>query len=442
NCVIALDARTGKLKWYYQTVHHDLWDYDLPAPPNLVTVEREGKKIDAVAQTSKVGFLYVLNRETGEPLFPVEERSVPVSDVPGEEAWPTQPFPLKPKPYARHFMTKDDLSNFSPAAQDSLLKEFSKLRYEGLFTPPSIRGTLSLPATVGGAEWGGAAYDPFTNILYVKSNESPEITLLQKIDREKNNLKGLSDYDKGKTIYATYCAGCHGVDRNGNGVDNPSLLKIQERMNKESVLSKIRQGGGRMPSFASTLKGQGEAIIAYLFENKSKSLSQSDDNLLEIQKNELALKKGTGQANQKDTASRYLNVTAYRSFKDMDGNPGIKPPWGTLNAINLNTGEYEWKIPVGNIAKLQKPGEPITGAQSMTGPMVTSGGLVFLGGMKDKKLMAFDKKTGNLLWEITLPGVATSNPCTYLCNGKQYIAVSVSGNKDNAGGSVMSFALP
>ena len=444
NCVIALDARTGKLKWYYQTVHHDLWDYDLPAPPNLVTVEREGKKIDAVAQVSKVGFLYVLNRETGEPLFPVEERSVPASDAPGEEAWPTQPFPLKPKPYASHFMTKDDLSDFSPAAHDSLLEEFSKLRYEGLFTPPSIRGTLSLPATVGGAEWGGAAYDPFTSILYVKSNESPEISLLQKIDRDNNNFKGLSDYDKGKKIYITYCAGCHGADRNGNGLENPSLIKIQERMNKEIILSKIRQGGGRMPSFAGIIKGQEEAILAYLFQNKSKSSSAFDDNLLEIQRNELALKNGAKQADEKDTdtASRYLNVTAYRSFKGPDGNPGIKPPWGTLNAINLNTGEYEWKIPVGNIEELQKKGGPITGAQSTTGPIVTSGGLVFLGGMRDKKLMGFDKKTGNLLWEIILPGVATSNPSTYMCNGKQFVAVSVSGDKENAGGSVMSFALP
>lgn len=441
NCVIALDARTGTLRWYYQTVHHDLWDYDLPAPPNLVTLERDGKKIDAVAQVSKVGFLYVLDRETGAPLFPIEERPVPASDVAGEAAWPTQPFPLKPKPYSRQFITQGDLSDFSPGAHDSLINEFSKLRYEGLFTPPSVRGTFSLPATVGGAEWGGAAYDPYTNILYVKSNESPEISLLQKIDRDNKNLKGLSDYDRGETIYTTYCAGCHGSDRNGNGLENPSLLKIQERMNKESVLSKIRQGGGRMPSFANIIKGDEGAIIAYLFQDKNATTSE-EDNLREIERNEMAIKHGVGDANQEDTASRYLNVTAYRSFKGPDGNPGIKPPWGTLNAINLNTGEYEWKVTVGNIEKFQKTGGPVTGAESMTGPIVTSGGLVFLGGMSDKKLMAFDKKTGNVLWKITLPGVATSNPCTYMCNGKQFVAVSVSGTKENAGGSVMSFALP
>jgi len=443
NCVIALDAKTGKLKWYYQTVHHDLWDYDLPAPPNLVTIERDGKKIDAVAQVSKVGFIYLLNRETGEPIFPIEEKPVPPSDVPGEEAWPTQPFPSKPKPFARQFMTKEDLSDFSPEAHDSLLKQFNNLRYEGLFTPPSIQGTLSLPATVGGAEWGGAAYDPYTNILYVKSNESPEISLLQKIDRNNKNLQGLSDYEKGRKLYMTYCAGCHGVDRNGNGLQNPSLVKISERKNKESILNKIRHGGGRMPSFADILKErEEEAIIAYLDKNKNKSASVTDDNLLEIQRNELAVKNGKKEGNTEDSATRYLNVTAYRSFKDKDGNPGIKPPWGTLNAINLNTGEYEWKIPVGNIEKLQKEDGPVTGSQSMTGPIVTSGGLVFLGGMRDKKLLAFDKKTGNLLWQIVLPGMATSNPSTYMCNGKQFIAVSVSGNKENEGGSVMSFALP
>lgn len=441
NCVIALDAKTGKLKWYYQTVHHDLWDYDLPAPPNLVTIERDGKKIDAVAQTSKLGFLYVLNRETGEPLFPIEERPVPASDVPGEQVWPTQPFPLKPAPYSRQYMTKDDLSNFSEAAHDSLLNTFNNLRYEGLFTPPSLRGSFSLPATVGGSEWGGAAYDPVTNILYVKSNEAPEISLLQKIDRENKSLKGLSEYDKGEKIYTAYCATCHGADRKGSGTTNPSLLKIQKRMSRENVLSTIRRGSGRMPSFANILQGQEDALIAFLFQQKKEKTFQSDGNLLEIERNEQAIKKGLGQTKQ-DTASRFLNVTAYRSFRDIDGNPGIKPPWGTLNAINLNTGEYEWKITVGNIAKLQKPGGPITGAQSMTGPIVTAGGLVFLGGMRDKKLVAYDKKTGSLLWEIALPGIATSNPCTYMCNGKQFIAVSVSGNDENTGSSVMSFALP
>ncbi|MEP7111579.1 MAG: PQQ-binding-like beta-propeller repeat protein, partial [Ferruginibacter sp.] len=225
NCVVALNAATGKLLWYFQTVHHDLWDYDLPAPPNLVTVEKDGKKIDAVAQTSKVGFLYLLNRETGESLFPVEERSVPSSDVPGEESWPTQPFPLRPMPYSRQFMTADDLANFSPAAGDSLVNYFKELRYEGLFTPPSTKGTLNLPGTIGGSEWGGAAYDPATGILYVKSNDAPEIDLLQRVETG-NNPVNLSGYFAGKNIYMNYCIACHKENREGDEPLYPSLVGL------------------------------------------------------------------------------------------------------------------------------------------------------------------------------------------------------------------------
>src|SRR5687768_1359878 len=227
NCVVALDANTGKHIWHFQTVHHDLWDYDLPAPPNLVTVVRDGKKIDAVAQTSKVGFLYVLNRETGESLFPVEERPVPASDVPGEQAWPTQPFPLKPKPYCRQYLTIDDLSDFSPVSRDSLVNLFKSLRYEGLFTPPSIKGSLIFPGTIGGSEWGGAAYDPSTHIIYLKSNESPEIDLLQKIDPVVTSSK-VSVHDDGKRIYTTYCASCHKADRTGDEPLNPSLVDLNK----------------------------------------------------------------------------------------------------------------------------------------------------------------------------------------------------------------------
>jgi quinoprotein glucose dehydrogenase len=439
NCIIALDANTGKLRWYYQTVHHDLWDYDLPTAPNLVTIEKNSKKIDAVAQVSKTGFVYILDREKGTPLFPIEEKNVPASDVAGEEAWPTQPFPLTPKPFSRQTITQNDFSNFSPGSRDSLINAFNKLRYEGLFTPPSLRGTFSIPATVGGAEWGGAAYDPDAGVLYVKSNESPEISMLQKIDPNSKNLNGLSEYNKGETIYQAYCAGCHGADRKGNGLENPSLVAINKRMNTENVLAKIRQGGGRMPSFAHILKGNEEAIIAYLFQNRKFSIEEK--NLSEIQKNESSFAHDSVHQNQ-DTSSRYLNVTAYRSFADAEGKPGITAPWGTLNAINLNTGEYEWKVPAGNIEQLQEKGGKVTGSESMTGPIVTAGGLVILGGMDDKKLRAFDKSSGKLIWEVTLPGVATSNPCTYMCNGKQYIAVSVSGNEKNAGGSVVSFALP
>ncbi len=441
NCVVALEAKTGKYIWHFQTVHHDLWDYDLPAPPNLVTIERDGKKIDAVAQVSKVGFLYVLNRETGEPLFPIEERPVPVSDVPGEETWPTQPFPVKPKPYARQYMTASDLSDFSVASRDSLIKMFNGLRYEGLFTPPSLKGTLNLPGTIGGSEWGGAAYDPSTNTVYLKSNESPEIDLLQKIDLA-GTTANLSVHDNGRRIYTSFCSSCHRPDRKGDEPIYPSLIDLKKRMSEAEALKKIKDGSGRMPSFAGVLKGNEVAIIDYLFDKIDEHSLQREADLSEIRSNRRSSTNVKGETAILDTATTYLNVRAYAQLRDPEDRPAIKPPWGTLNAINLNTGEYEWTIPVGNIPELQKKGEPITGATGSPGPIVTGGGLVFLGGSRDKKFQAFDKATGKLLWETTLPGFVSSTPCTYKSNGKQYVAISVAGNKESPAGSVMAFALP
>ncbi|MDR3714486.1 MAG: pyrroloquinoline quinone-dependent dehydrogenase [Puia sp.] len=446
NCVVALDAKTGKLIWYFQTIHHDLWDYDLPAPPNLVTVLKDGKKIDAVAQTSKVGFLYVLNRETGESLFPIEERKVPVSDVPGEETWPTQPFPLKPKPYSRQLMTEDDLWGQTPATHDSLVRRFRALRYDGLFTPPSTKGSLDLPGSTGGIEWGGAAYDPATGLLYVKSNEAPEIAHLQKVGPEivggQGGTEKLSGYHAGRTFYMSFCASCHREDRNGQEGVYPSLLGLDKRLKKEEVLNKIREGGGKMPPFASVLKGHEDAIVAFLFNIRNEEADSREASLSEIRSNRLA---NPGPANGKgkdDTSAIYLNLSAYAQFEDDSGNPAIRPPLGNLNAIDLSTGEYVWKIPVGNFPELQQKNGPVTGMESSPGPIVTAGGLIFLTGTKDKKLWAFDKATGQLKWETDLPGSGSSTPCTYMVNGKQYIALSVSGWKDHAAGYIVAYALP
>ncbi len=438
NSIVALEAKTGKHIWHFQTVHHDLWDYDLPAPPNLVTLKKDGKKIDAVAQTTKTGFLFVLNRETGESLFPIEERKVPPSHLPGEEAWPTQPFPLKPLPYARQHLTKDDLTGFSPGSYDSLLKKFNSMRYEGLFTPPDLKGTLMLPGTRGGSNWGGGAFDPATGVLYVKSNDSPEIDHIQKVER-KNNTSNLSVYNQGKALYLKYCATCHGKDRDGDDPINPSLRNLQSKTTKEEALTKIRKGSGRMPAFSNILQGKEEAIITYLFEIQNTKPSRAEADLFEIHNNKLSVKEN--ERLKDDTASVYLNMTPFSHWYDPSGHPAIKPPWGTLSAINLNTGEYEWKIAIGNYPELQEKGAPETGTEGYGGPIVTAGGLVFIGGTRDKKFRAFEKDTGKLLWETTLPAVANATPCTYMRDGKQYIAVSVSGYPENAAGSIMAFAL-
>ena len=434
NSVLALEAKTGRYIWHFQTVHHDLWDYDLPAPPNLVTVTHNGKTIDAVAQTTKTGFLFVLDRETGKPLFPVEERPVPASSIPGEEAWPTQPFPLLPRPYARQDMTKDDLTSFSPGSYDSLLKKFNSMRYEGLFTPPDLKSTLMLPGTRGGSNWGGGAFDPATSVFYVKSSDSPELNHTEKIEPEIQSAT-TTLYNQGKAIYLRNCARCHGKDRNGDDPVNPSLRDL--KISKQIALSKIKKGFGRMPAFENILQGNEEAILAFLFDEPDARPSRAESDLFEIHNNRSA----TDVGEKADTLPLYLNVTAFSHWYDPNRKPAIKPPWGTLSAINLNSGEYEWQVPVGNIPELQEQGAPETGMEGYGGPIVTAGGLLFIGGTRDKKFRAFDKENGKLLWETTLPGVANATPCTYMADGKQFIAVSVSGYPENPAGCIMAFAL-
>lgn len=438
NSIVALDAATGKLIWHFQTVHHDLWDYDLPAPPNLVTITVDGKEVDAVAQTTKTGFLFVLDRETGKPVFPVEERPVPASQIPGEETWPTQPFPTKPLPYARQFITEDDISYYSPGSYDSLMTKFRSLRYEGLFTPPDLKGTLMLPSTRGGSNWGGGAFDRTTGVLYVKANDSPELNHMEKIQPEALATVE-SPYSQGRALYLKYCATCHGRDRNGDEPHNPSLRNISGKMSAQQALQKIMQGSGRMPSFSTILQGKEEAIIAFLFESETKQSAPAEGNLFEIHNNQVA----TGAI---DTDSRpkdlYLNMTPYSHWNDAKGRPALKPPWGMLNAIDLNTGDFKWRVPVGDIPELRDSNAPPTGMEGYAGPIVTAGGLVFIGGTRDRKFRAFDKDTGELLWETTLPGVANATPCTYMAGGRQFVAVSVSGTPENPAGCVVAWSLP
>lgn len=425
NCVLALDAATGKHVWHYQTVHHDIWDYDLPSPPNLVKIKKDGKETDAVVQVSKQGFVFVLNRETGEPLFPIEERPVPKSNLPGEEAWPTQPFPVLPKPFARQLITEEDLTDFSPADREAVLKRFRSLRYEGIYTPPDLKGTLMIPGTRGGANWGGAAYDPATNMLYVRSSEAPDIQTIIKEDPKA--VAALPLIDQGRRMYMTYCASCHATDKKGTASNFPSLVGLDKRVTREAALDKIKKGSGLMPPFAGVLKeDELNAILAFVHsppENGQK-VTKSADTV------------------QEPVRDMYLNTTGYATWKDPSGNPAIRPPWGRLHALNLSTGEYEWQIPMGNDSKRQIKGEPETGLEGKSGPIVTAGGLIFIAGADDKKFRAFEKSTGKLLWETTLPAMANATACTYQVNGKQYVALSIGGTKDNPSGSIMAFALP
>jgi quinoprotein glucose dehydrogenase len=424
NCVLALDAATGHYKWHFQTVHHDLWDYDLPAPPNLVTINKGGKQIDAVAQVTKHGFVFILDRETGKSLYPIEERKVPTSNMPGEEAWPTQPFPIKPAPFVKQSMTEDDLNHYSDSDHRAILQKFRSVRYDGLFTPPDFKGTLSLPATRGGANWGGAAFDPNTSFLYIRGNNLPEIITIVDLDKHFA-ARDNSIFETGRTAYMKHCSSCHGADRKGIPPTFPSLDGLKDRMKEKEALEKTKMGGGQMPAFKGVItEAEEQGIIAFLYDKKGQPAAQ------------------IAEGRNMKAPVRYGNITGYRTWSDPSGNPAMTGPWNTLSALNLSTGEYTWQIPVGNDEKLQEKGGPMTGLLARSGPMVTAGGLVFMSGAADNKLWAFDTRTGKLIWETTLPAANNANVCSYYINGQQFIALSVGGTKDNPSGSIMAFKLP
>ncbi len=423
--VVALDAKTGKRKWHFQTIHHDLWDWDLTSPPNLVTITKNGKKIDAVVQLSKSGFVFVLDRVTGKSLFPIKEVKVPQSDIPGEKTWPTQPMPVLPKPFSRQVLTEADISNFSQAAHDSSVRMFRKLRYEGIFTPPSVKGTFHSPGSLGGADWGGGSFDPTTNIIYIKTNEAPEIIRMQKI--ENRAVTNQTDFEIGRTIYNQNCVACHGASKGGDEFNYPSLINIQKRMTDEQIINKIKVGGGKMPGYAAAIAGKEAAILAYVTgtDNKTYVTAQS------------------GNAPTPPAQKvKYTNVVAYSAISDMTRKPFITPPWGTLAAINLATGKYLFQVPAGNNASLQKPGEPETGLVSNPGAVATGGGIVFLGTGPDKTLRAFDSKTGKVVWQTVLPGAPGSTPSVYQgTDGNQYVAVTIGADATHPNGSIITYRL-
>jgi glucose dehydrogenase len=510
NTLLALDAETGKRIWHFQGVHHDIWDRDFPSPPILLSVRRDGKRVDALVQTTKQGYVYLFDRANGTPLFPVKEYPYPPSTVPGEVAAPTQPKPLVPEPFARQELTEEMLTTRTPEAHDYALKQFRTFRSAGQFVPFSVdKQTIVFPGFDGGAEWGGSAVDRRTGVLFVNANEMAWTGGLTAVQ---------TGGTPGEQTYSKLCGVCHGVHKEGAPPAFPSLVDVGKRLSDSEITSAIHQGKGRMPGFPNIDDTLMPSLLQFLKSNEGskqemgnvtpprndaithnpagaasyqahcaichgeqlEGITPSFPALLGIsarmsrQQTLDVIHNGKGRmpafhkiADDEMTALlSYLGVTSepaatataipqtgdlqyeftgYRKFLDQDGYPAITPPWGTLSAIDLNTGKYLWKMPLGEYPELAAKGIKDTGSENYGGPIVTASGLIFIGAtLFDNKLRALDSTTGGLLWQTTLPFAATATPATYMIDGKQYVVISAGGKdpRTPSGGEYLAFALP
>ncbi len=422
NSLIALDAATGEHKWHFQFVHHDLFDYDLPAPPVLCDVTRDGEKIAAVAQVTKTGQVWVFNRETGESLFPWREEPVPASRLSGEVAAATQPYPLKPAPFARQHFTEDEVTDLNPVAHEAVLRQVRAARPHHMYNPPSEGVTIILPGFHGGAEWGGPAVDP-DGVLYVNSSEMP--WYLQMISTSV--LKAGS-----KDLYAQLCQACHGANREGNALASiPELTEVANRLTSDQISALLLTGRGMMPSFKFLPEQSRDAMVRFLI---------SPDESVAAQPNRAG---ETPPPGGRQINSPYV-TTGYNRFVDPEGYSAIRPPWGTLNAIDLNTGEYRWKTTLGEFPELTARGIPPTGTEHYGGPVVTAGKLLFIAATMDEKFRAFSTETGEVLWETPLPAAGFATPASYTVDGRQFVVIACGGGKlgTKSGDSYVAFALP
>jgi quinoprotein glucose dehydrogenase len=416
NSLLALEAATGKLRWHYQFVKHDVLDRDLPTAPTLVTVRIGGRKVDALAQPTKQGYLFLLDRDTGKPLFPVEEVPAPASDVPGEKSHPTWLRPTHGAAYARQYLTAEDLTQRTPDAARWAGEQFKQIHSGGPFKPLTMGAdTFIYPGFDGGAEWGGPAWDPDSGLLYVNANEMAWVGSLALNDKGRAT---------GKSVYLRDCAACHGDTGLGSPPQFPSIARIDQRMKADEFAERVRKGGGRMPAFPHL---QGEAIQAirdFLTDGRDVPAGEPDAT----------------------PANQAYRFTGYRRWLDPEGYPAIGTPWGTLSAIDLATGKFAWRIPFGEFPELAARGLRDTGSENYGGPLVTAGGLLFIGAsIHDRKFRAFDKASGKLLWEAALPFSADATPITYQVDGRQYVAIYASGGKERGAatrGVYLAWALP
>lgn len=415
NSLIALDARTGERRWHRQLVRHDLWDRDLPSPPNLIEVVRDGVLVPGVAQTTKTGDTFVFHRETGESLFPLREEPVVGSAVAGEEAAASQPVPVLPAPFVRQTISADLVSDRTPEVEAAMRARLTKLRSGSLYMPPSVEGTVMVPGVDGGAEWGGAAWDADSGTLYVNANQIASI--LQVVETA-------GEVDLMGNVYLGLCAGCHGLDMKGDGLTVPSLIGIEERLGFFEFHRVMRNGRGRMPPVAGFLPQWQSLAMAWMFYGVDEEDAPSN-------------------WAQREGPRTFANA-GYKNLTDAEGLPGSKPPWGTLTAIDLNTGLHRWQIPLGDYPAILESGRSGLGAENYGGPVVTAGGLLFIAATPDSRIRAFDKLTGALLWEDLLPAPAHATPAVYEADGRQFVVVAAGGGKlgQPSGDAYVAYALP
>jgi quinoprotein glucose dehydrogenase len=414
NTILCLRAATGERVWHFQGVKHDVWDRDFPAPPALITINKDGRRMDVVAQIAKNGRTYVLDRETGRPLFPMQDINALASDVEGEKLSPTQVLPTLPPPFTRQRFTADLITKRTPEAEKAVREQWLKLRNRGEFDPPSTRGTVLFPGMDGGGEWGGVAYDPKSGLLYVNANEMAWMVKL--VERQMPDGAATT----GKELYERLCASCHRADLGGNPPEFPSLMDVGARRNVDEIAEIVREGAGRMPGYAKLHTAVRRAIVQYVVSRESQVVQSDAPSPLDMK----------------------YTLEGYIRFTDPDGFPAVTPPWGTLTAIDMNRAAIAWQVPLGDV-----PGSGLTGtgSENYGGPVVTASGLLFIGATNyDKKFRAFDSHTGTQLWEATLPAAGNATPAVYEVNGKEYVVIAAGGGKWGApsGGSYVAFALP
>ncbi|MEO6637053.1 MAG: PQQ-binding-like beta-propeller repeat protein [Ginsengibacter sp.] len=426
DCLVALDAATGKRLWHFQDIHHDVWDHDFSSPPALVTINKNGKAVDAVAMTTKTGFVFVFNRETGESLYPIKETQVPhETELLHEKLSPTQPIPLSPKPFVRQVLTVNDLNTLLPdSSYQEVRKRFEGYKKGGMFEPPSKEGTIIIPGFDGGAEWGGPSYDPATGVMYINANEMANV--LTVVDLKDKPASNETFIDAGKRLYQANCMSCHGPERQGGG-NYPSLIAINKKYNDQQFYELVSSGRRMMPAFKQLADEEKQAIASFVLEKQA-----------------LQKKKFTDTFAHADPYTKLpYAITGYNLFLSREGLPAINPPWGTLSAINLNTGVYLWRDTLGDYPYYAAKGIH-TGSENYGSSVLTKGGLLFIAATRDGHLRAYNKRTGKLLWQVLLPAPAFATPSVYTVKGRQHIVIACGGGKlkTTSNDVYISFALP